>query len=117
MVGLKTDMWVAAFIKRLQVAGVAAYVMRHGDNDAGALFLRVSDLAGHSGLLVLGTDFEGRRLWRVRASPDTTEAEIDELLKREEKYDPDFWVIEIEDRQSRHFLPDRIEGTWGSDNG
>ena len=30
--------------------------------------------------------------------------EIDERMQRETRFDPDFWLIEIEDRAGRHFL-------------
>jgi hypothetical protein len=30
--------------------------------------------------------------------------EIEERMQREGRFDPDYWLIEIEDRAGRHFL-------------
>jgi hypothetical protein len=32
--------------------------------------------------------------------------EADTYLRREADFDPDIWVIEVEDKQGRHFLGD-----------
>ena len=36
------------------------------------------------------------------------DADADAYLSRQAAYDSDIWVIEIEDRQGRHFLGDAI---------
>jgi hypothetical protein len=33
-----------------------------------------------------------------------TEGKVEERLMRELRFDPDVWIIEIEDRAGRHFL-------------
>ena len=38
----------------------------------------------------------------------------DELIRRRRQYDPDLWVIEIEDREGRHFLTETVNGERGS---
>ena len=35
-----------------------------------------------------------------------TAAEVDAYLSRQLDFDPDVWVVEVEDRQGRHFLDD-----------
>ncbi len=101
-----------ALIRRAYGAQAAAFVVRHGDDDAGGIFVRVNDLAGHSGLLTLFTFMDGIRGWRVMASPQTQDAEIESLLQREITRDPDIWIVEIEDKLGRHFLEEKIEGQW-----
>jgi hypothetical protein len=39
-----------------------------------------------------------------------TEAEADELAAKRRKMDRDLWVIEIEDREGRHFLVEPVRG-------
>ncbi|MFM7085289.1 MAG: DUF1491 family protein, partial [Hyphomicrobium sp.] len=43
---LKSGLWVRAYIRRCQSEGVPAVVVRHGDDDAGAIFIRVNYLDG-----------------------------------------------------------------------
>ena len=45
---LKAEIWIKAYIRRCAAAGAAAVVVRHGDDDAGAIFIRVSRLDGTS---------------------------------------------------------------------
>ena len=42
----------------------------------------------------------------ARASPEqpAPEAKIEERLTRELRFDPDVWIVEVEDRAGRHFL-------------
>jgi len=37
-----------------------------------------------------------------------TDAEADAYLVRQEKFDPDFWVVEVEDKEGRHFLTEPV---------
>ena len=56
----------------------------------------------------------GERRWRVLASHLTPDDEIEDMLGREVARDPDMWVVEIEDKQGRHFLEEAVEGNWQS---
>ena len=42
-----------------------------------------------------------------RESP-AAEADIEARLVREIRYDPDVWIVEVEDRAGRHFLDDAV---------
>ncbi|MFV2034514.1 MAG: DUF1491 family protein, partial [Halocynthiibacter sp.] len=44
----------------------------------------------------------GARAWVVLAEGD--EREVDASLSRQKSFDPDLWVIEVEDRAGRHLL-------------
>jgi hypothetical protein len=40
------------------------------------------------------------------AAPVTAEAEVDSYLARQAAFDPDLWIVVVEDRHGRHFLED-----------
>jgi len=108
---LKTALWVAAYLRRCQVEGLFAVVRRRGAEEAGAVFIRVSRLDGTSDLFgpapqsevgaALGADRVFSASLASQAVPD---AAIESYLAREVKFDPDVWIVEVEDRSGRHFL-------------
>ena len=106
---LKTDLWVKAYIRRCAVAGVAALVVRHGDDDAGAIFIRINRLNGHSQLFGpapagLDSGALDRQWVPCFVSDDGADAAVDAYLQREAEFDRDLWVVEVEDRAGRHYL-------------
>lgn len=106
---LSTDVWVGALIRRAQVAGAFATVVRKGDERGGTVLVKVYNPADRSARLyteAFGPD--GDRLW---IQPVTgPESELDAYIERQRGYDPDLWVVEIEDREGRHFLTEKVEG-------
>jgi len=108
---LKAGLFVRAHIRICEVAGVFAVIARKGDETAGSVLIRVNRLDGTGHLLSPFTHEEGGRAWRFREGPEPQEDEkIDAIIAREHKRDPDLWVIEIEDRQGRHFLSEPVIG-------
>ncbi len=110
---LKAGIWVGAYIRKLNALAVAAAVTRRGDGDAGAIFIKVASLDGFARVLrpaatgMAGA--ENERFWSS-AFPDgqLEETKADAYLARQAGFDPDIWVIEVEDRQGRHFLDDHL---------
>lgn len=103
MNGLVTAFWVQAYLTRLQLQHIPAYVVAHGDNDAGAVLIKLNTLDGQAVLFQRGFDLAtGARRWVTLDQGD--EAEVDAAIARQRGFDPDLWVIEVEDRQGRHLL-------------
>ena len=106
---LKSDIWVKAYVRRCSVDGAHAVVVRHGDDDAGAIFIKINRLDGQASLFgpaPAGFDAGDReRLW-ITCFPAAfvPEPEVDAYLGREARFDSDLWVIEVEDRSGRNFL-------------
>lgn len=105
---LPTDVWVAALIRRAELGGAFATVARRGDARAGGVLVKVFDTATRQAALyteAFGPD--GARLW-IRPVEPGPEGEIDAFAARQLGYDPDLWVVEIEDREGRHFLTEAV---------
>lgn len=111
MVELKAEIWAAALIRRAQAGGAFAAVARKGDADAGAVLVKVATLDGRARLYAPARDGEGERVWLDLSAGTLGDEEraVDAHARRRAENDPDLWVVEIEDRQGRHFLQERVE--------
>jgi hypothetical protein len=107
---LKSNIWVAAYLRRCQTEGVYGAVRRRGAEEAGAVFVKVARLDGSAMLYVPAPQTvydDGRPVDRffVPMSPQPVpEPEVEERLAKELRFDPDAWIVETEDRAGRHFL-------------
>lgn len=107
---LSSDVWVSALIRRAELEGAFATVVKKGDARAGDVVVKAYDTANRTARLYSQSmDMEGQPLW-IQPVVSEMESELDAYLERRRKYDPDLWVVEIEDRQGRHFLLDKVEG-------
>ncbi len=105
---LRSDFWVAAYLRRCAVEGIDAVLRRRGAAEAGAVFVKVDRLNGMANLYgpAPQTAFENRaeeRLFTPLLS-DVMPLDIEERMKRELRFDPDLWLIEVDDMRGRHFL-------------
>ena len=108
---LKSNIWVAAYLRRCQVEGAAAVLRRRGAEEAGAIFVKVSRLDGTADLYGPAPQAafdETRPADRafslcLKAQP-APESDVESFLGREVRFDPDVWIVETEDRAGRHFL-------------
>ena len=108
---LKSEIWVKAYIRRCAGAGLSAVVVRHGDNDAGAIFIRINRLDGTSALFgpspagLSGAE-EDRRWVSCLSESGVTDEVAETYLKREAEFDSDLWIVEVETRDGAHLLDD-----------
>ena len=103
MSGLVASFWVQAYLTRLRLTDIPAFVVAHGDNDAGAVLVKVNTLDGQARALHRSYDLmSGARTWVELIHG--AERDVDEAIRRQQGFDPDLWVIELEDRQGRHLL-------------
>ncbi len=106
---LRSDIWVKAYLRSCSVQGAHAVVVRHGDDDAGAIYIKIALLNGSARAFgpapagLWGAASERRWISLTRDS-HAAEHDVDEMLKREAEFDPDIWIIEVEDRDGRAFL-------------
>jgi hypothetical protein len=104
---LKTEVRVQAWLRRARASGLMATVACKGDVDAGALFIKVNRFAKGCEVFSGTTASDGNAAW-LRALGPAPEREADDYLARQRKYDPDLWIVEIEDPQGRFQLDEPI---------
>lgn len=107
---LKSAIWVSAYVRRCHLEGAFAVVRRRGAEEAGAIFVKIAKLDGTATLFAPAPQsaFDEARPGDRRFAPVlegfVPEAEIEKRLSSELKFDPDLWIVEVEDRAGRHFL-------------
>lgn len=102
---LTADIWVAAYIKRLSLLEIPAFVVQKGDLTAGAILVKLNTLDGQAKLFHRSFDMmTGERRWDVLS--EGAEGDVDLSLSKQHSFDPDLWIIEVEDRDGRHLLDD-----------
>ena len=103
---LRTDIWVAAYLRTMEVQGGFATLRRRGAAEAGAVFVVLDLLDGRCALFAPGPSGEEleRRFVRGQRRNGRHSGEIAERLAREVRRDPDLWVVDVERRDGAHGL-------------
>jgi hypothetical protein len=100
---LTADFWVRAYLARLRLADIPAYVTAKGDATAGAVLVKLATLDGRAKAFQRAFDLASdSRVWVVLAEGE--EAAVDAAIARQRGFDRDLWVVEIEDRAGRTLL-------------
>ena len=89
----------------------AAGITRKGDPDGGAVLVKVATLDGRARLYAPARAGEGDRIWLDLSAGvlGDAEADVDAYARKRADTDPDLWVVEIEDKQGRHFLDEPVD--------
>jgi len=103
---LKPGIWIAALLRRAQVAGAFATLIRKGDPDGGAALLLVRGRQGKLTLYRAVRNMQGQRVWWSQGP--LSDADANAYIFGRVDNDPDIWVVEIEDAEGRHFLTDPV---------
>ena len=100
---LASGVWVSAYLTRLRLADIPAFVVARGDETAGAVLVKLNTLDGNAKAFQRSFDMmTGERTWMVLA--EGTEQDVDISVAKQRSFDSDLWVIEVEDRQGRTLL-------------
>jgi len=105
---LKAGIFVRALIRRVEVAGAQAFVVKKGSEEAGAVFLKVSRLDGTCTILNQAVAGDGERVWARPLGESCDEPRASAYFEKQKKFDPDLWIVEIEDRAGRAFVDEKI---------
>lgn len=100
---LTSSFWVNAYFTCLRQHEIPAFVVASGDRDAGAVCVKLNTLDGNATAYqrFVGA-VSGKREWMVLS--EGNESEVDAVLNRQRRNDPDLWILEVEDREGRHLL-------------
>jgi hypothetical protein len=106
---LRSDFWVSALRRRAEAAGTFVSIARRGAEEAGVIFVLVDrldgrfDLYGPAPQSVFGEESTSDRLFS-RIAEGVSEETTTARMQQEMKFDPDLWLVGIEDREGRAFL-------------
>jgi hypothetical protein len=107
---LRSDIFAAALIRRAETQGAVAMLRRRGAAEAGALFIKLDRLDGRAAIYGPAPQSEDlpdgvdRLFAKVHAGDWLDPQDAESRLKREIMFDPDLWIVEIEDRDGRVFV-------------
>jgi hypothetical protein len=102
---LPAHLEAASLIRRVQAEGGFAAVLRKGDPDRGALTLIVRKKGELRGFLEreLGANFVySWSFKRLDAQPEGDS--VANLVAQKERFDPDFWLIELDVAEPERFI-------------
>ena len=99
---LTAEFWVQAYLTRLRLADIPAFVTARGDTTAGAVVVKLNTLDGRAQAFARSYDATGTRVWTAIA--EGGDAQVEASIARQRRFDPDLWVIEVEDRAGRALL-------------
>jgi hypothetical protein len=104
-----SSLWVGAYVRRCHAEGAVATVARHGAEEAGAIFIIVDRLTGSADLYgpapqsLFSQSRPSERLFQRLLENEPLDA-VAARLDRETRFDPDLWIVAVEDRDARIFF-------------
>lgn len=106
---LKADVWVKAQLRLCDLHCIPMVISRRGDPDAGTILLKIDRLK--DGVLVYSQarTAEGKAAWLQATGPTPVDhLKADDYIRRQVEFDPDIWVVEIEDPENRYNLEGEV---------
>ena len=106
---LKTRLQIQAAVRLGASQNIPITVVRHGDDDAGVILLKLNRRDLGFEVLAQTRSGAGDLVWqRVTGPAPVAEADADAYVARATQRDPDLWLVEIEDRAGRPLFPGAI---------
>jgi hypothetical protein len=102
-VRLRSDIFVAAYIRQRNGENAFAVVRRRGAAEAGAIFICIDRLDGTADLYgpapqAMFEEARAERLFQKLTKDRATPADVAARLDKEVRFDPDAWIIDVDDR-------------------
>lgn len=109
---VSSSLWVSALVRRANIAGAFSTIARKGDPERGDVLVRVYAAMGDVKLYgrTFSSDDEQTFTRLPEGNPVSTEQDCASYIARRIEYDLDIWIVDIEDRDGRHFLTEKVVG-------
>jgi hypothetical protein len=86
-----------ALIRRAESLGGFGVVIVRGDPTSGSILLILSERGQKIGTMERVLEATGDYAWQMNKAQDTEkQKEIDDLVQRRRKFDPDLWILELD---------------------
>jgi hypothetical protein len=100
---LRSDIFVAAYVRLRNAENAFAVVRRKGAAEAGAVFVCIDRLDGAADLYgpapqAAFDEARPERLFQRLTKDGATPADVSEWLAKEMRFDSDIWIVDVEDR-------------------
>jgi hypothetical protein len=98
---IASEIWIKAFLRAAAADGLFGAIVRKGDAEAGAIFIKVlrpdrtARLFGPAPAGLSASD-AGRLFVPLLDGEARADADVETVLEREVRYDSDLWIVEIE---------------------
>jgi hypothetical protein len=94
-----------AAIRAAEAQGGGGMMVKRGDPGSGIIMIKVMNRKNQAVIFSQTRNPEGRYVWFRPTGPDPVpDAEAEEKLARERRFDPDIWIIEIQNDALSHPL-------------
>jgi hypothetical protein len=105
---LRSDFWVSAYLRRCALNNISAVLRHRGAAEAGAIFVVIDRLNGTADLYSPAPqsliEEQGSDRLFVASLIESNVSAIENLIAKEQRFDPDLWIIDCEDAKGQHFL-------------
>ena len=102
---LPAHLEVASILRRAQVAGDFATILRKGDPERGSLLLMVSSRGRHIASLERVLSRDGGYNWQaVGPAESASSLEIADFLAKRAQFDEDCWAVELDIADPERFI-------------
>ncbi len=109
VMGLSTGLWVSAQVRICDRNFIPATIVRRGDPDAGTVLLKLNRFKAGVTVYTQASTMSDEPAWsRGTGAQPVTEPEADAYIARQVQYDPDVWVLEIEDRKGQYKMDGKV---------
>ncbi len=114
---LKAEIWVKAHLRRCFSSGLTAVIANSGAPEAGAIHVQVTISSSQVRVFAPAPgpayNEDGQRTWsQPLGNEPVTPEKASEYFNRQKSFDPDIWIVDIDDRHGTGLL-DIAEGKIG----